>query len=102
MLAGRRFVGRRRDVGGGGVAREASLRFGAGEQAEEPYQSALDPLREDEHDEDEDRAVGGDRDVGALGAGQAVAGGHVGGVGGDQDDQQASPHRARQAAQAAG
>jgi hypothetical protein len=36
-----------------------------------------DPLREDEHDEDEDHAIGGHREIGSDGTGQAVAGGHV-------------------------
>jgi hypothetical protein len=47
------------------------------EQCEDPSQPALDPLREDEHDEDEDHAIGGHREIGSDGTGQAVAGGHV-------------------------
>jgi hypothetical protein len=71
------------------------------EQADEPADGALEALREGEHDEDEDQAVGGDGDVRADRGGQPVARRQVGDVGLHQDDHQGAPDGAGQRAQAA-
>src|SRR5580658_4791238 len=98
MFGGRLFVGRRREVRRG--APGAGSAVSTEEGGDHPSERTLNPLREYEHDQDEDYAVGDDRDVGSDRAGQAVAGGHVGDEDRDDDDQEAAPDGAGQGAQA--
>src|SRR5579875_2809959 len=97
VFAGRMIASRVRTAGPGWRGEGK----GADRRPEDPAQRTLDARGEREHDDDEDHAVGGDRDAGARPAGQPVARGDVDQVGLQQDQDQAAPHRPREAAEAA-